>query len=49
MLVRTPHTKPISQSPRIDVKAVEGVSGCCLTIEKCQNDTSVTKMGKPLL
>ena len=51
MLVRTPRTnlKPISQLPSIDVKAIEGVSGCCLTIAKCQNDTSVTKMGKPFL
>ena len=37
------------QSPIIDVKAIEGVSSCCLTIAKCQNDTSVTKMGKPFL
>jgi hypothetical protein len=42
-------TKPTSQSPSIDVKAMEGVSGCCLTTAKCQNDTSVTKMGKPSL
>ena len=41
--------KTNSQSPSIDVKAVEGVSGCCLTIAKCQNDTSVTKIGKPFL
>ena len=37
------------QSPSIDVKAMEGVSNCCLTIAKCQNDTSVTKTGKPFL
>ena len=37
------------QSPSIDVKAIEGVSSCCLTIAKCQNDTSVTKIGKPFL
>ena len=37
------------QSPSIDVNAIEGVSSCCLTIAKCQNDTSVTKMGKPFL
>ena len=49
MLVWAPRAKPISQSPSIDVKAVEGVSGCCLTIVKCQKDTSVTKMGKPFL
>ena len=42
-------TKATGQSPSIDVKAIEGVSGCCLTIEKCQNDTSVTKMGRPFL
>ena len=43
-------TKPTwPQSPSIDVKAIEGVSVCCLTIAKCQNDTSVTKMGKAFL
>ena len=42
-------TKPTWQSPSIDVKAIEGVNFCCLTIAKCQNDTIVTKMGKPFL
>ena len=49
LLVITPLTKPTRQSPSIDVNAIEGVSSCCLTIAKCQNDTSVTKMGKPFL
>ena len=37
------------KSPSIDVKAIEGVNVCCLTIAKCQNDMSVTKMGKAFL